>query len=166
MRLNLVCAVVLAVSLQLIALLSYADNTYPDNLYWGDTHVHTNQSVDAYTFNTRLTPDDAYRFAQGKPVRTPDNQLLRRSRPLDFVVVSDHAENIGFLPALESADPTLLATDTGLQWYKKFGDFLIAIRQKDEATKSKWYEYFQDILPESMPLDQKKTDFPSIFAQK
>ena len=64
------------------------------NAYFGETHVHTAFSLDAYIGGTRLTPADAYRFARGASVIV-DGKPLSRARPLDFVAVSDHAEYIG-----------------------------------------------------------------------
>ena len=46
------------------------DRSYPDNLYWGDTHVHTYLSGDAFGMGTRVTPDEAYRFAKGEQIRS------------------------------------------------------------------------------------------------
>jgi hypothetical protein len=62
--------------------------------YFGETHMHTAYSLDAYIGGTRLTPADAYRFAKGETV-TVDGEPHNRHRPLDFVAVSDHAEYIG-----------------------------------------------------------------------
>ena len=70
-----------------------APNPHRD-AYFGETHMHTAYSLDAYIGGTRLTPSDAYRFARGKTV-TVDGQPHTRKRPLDFVAVSDHAEYIG-----------------------------------------------------------------------
>jgi hypothetical protein len=64
------------------------------NAYFGETHVHTSFSLDAYIGGARLTPFDAYRFAQGEAVSV-NNVLHSIGRPLDFVAVSDHAEFIG-----------------------------------------------------------------------
>jgi hypothetical protein len=62
------------------------------NLYWGDLHVHTAYSLDAYGFGTVKTPADAYRFARGQEIELPDRSKARLARPLDFVSVTDHAE--------------------------------------------------------------------------
>ena len=62
--------------------------------YFGETHMHTAYSLDAYIGGARLTPSDAYRFAKGEAVRV-DGEAHQRNRPLDFVAVSDHAEYIG-----------------------------------------------------------------------
>ena len=67
----------------------HADQSYPTNVYWGDTHLHTALSSDAYIFGARLTPDDAYRFAKGETVTATSGQEVRLHRPLDFLMVSD-----------------------------------------------------------------------------
>jgi len=92
---------------------------HPTNLYWGDTHLHTNNSPDAYSLgNTTLTPDDAYRFAKGETLEAAGDQLVRLHRPLDFLVVSDHAEFLGIFRLLDEADPQLLNTALGKRWYE------------------------------------------------
>ena len=68
---------------------------YPNNLYWGDTHVHTYLSPDAYPLGSRVTPDEAYRFAKGETIVASGGDKVRLQRPLDFLMVSDHAENHG-----------------------------------------------------------------------
>ena len=62
------------------------------NLYWGDLHVHTAYSLDAYAFGTLNTPAEAYAFAQGQELRMADGSKVKLERPLDFVAVTDHAE--------------------------------------------------------------------------
>lgn len=62
------------------------------NLYWGDLHVHTAYSVDAYGFGTVASPADAYHFAKGNPIDLPDGTIVKLARPLDFTAVTDHAE--------------------------------------------------------------------------
>ena len=92
----------------------FVDETYPMELLWGDTHVHTSFSMDANSMgNTRLGPSDAYRFAKGEVVTSNTGQQVRLDRPLDFLVVSDHAEYMGVLPKLRAQDPLLLADPAG-----------------------------------------------------
>lgn len=67
------------------------------NAYFGDLHVHTKLSFDAYIFNVRGTPDDAYRYAKGEPLGHPGGYEVRLPSPLDFVAVTDHSEYIGAL---------------------------------------------------------------------
>ncbi len=83
--------------------------------YWGDTHLHTSYSFDVYLFGTfSATPDTAYRFARGLPVVSPTTQTRwQLSRPLDFLVVADHAEVLGAMPKLFAGDPAFADTDTG-----------------------------------------------------
>ncbi len=84
-------------------------------LYWGDTHLHSSYSVDAYsTGNYKGDPDMAYRFAKGLPVLHPvTREKIRIEQPLDFLVVADHAEMLQLQIRLEENDPDLLATATG-----------------------------------------------------
>ena len=92
-----------------------ARHDFPDAVYWGDTHIHTHLSGDAFGMGTRMTPDDAYRFAKGETVTATGGQPVRLRRPLDFVLFTDHAENLGVLPPLVGGDARLLATEDG-QW--------------------------------------------------
>ena len=87
------------------------DDAYPDNLYWGDTHVHTYLSGDSFAFGCRLTPDGAYRFAKGEDVQSTGGEPVRLRRPLDFLMVADHAENLGVLPLLGANPASLPETE-------------------------------------------------------
>ena len=90
----------------------------PTRLYWGDTHVHTSYSADAYFLKNRSAgPDTAYRWAQGLPVVHPSTQSrVQIHTPLDFLVVADHAEMLGVPAKLMEGDPALAATATGRRW--------------------------------------------------
>ncbi len=88
------------------------DDAYPDNVYWGDTHVHSYLSGDAFALGSRLTPDDAYRFAKGETVQSTSGQPARLSRPLDFLMVADHAANLGVLPLLAENPAALPETES------------------------------------------------------
>ena len=73
--------------------------------------------MDAGAFGARLGPQDAYRFARGEQVTASSGQPVKLSRPLDFLVVADHSDNMGFFPDLFAGKPELLADPTGRQWY-------------------------------------------------
>ena len=95
----------------------YAGRNYPSRPYFGDTHLHTSFSMDAGAMGARLGPRDAYRFARGEEVTASSGQPAKLSRPLDFLVVADHSDNMGFFPDLMAGKPELLASPTGRKWY-------------------------------------------------
>lgn len=65
--------------------------------YFGDLHVHTTYSMDAFQFGTLATPDDAYRYAQGEAIKHPGGFDMQLDRPLDFYAVTDHGFYLGVL---------------------------------------------------------------------
>ena len=71
--------------------------------YFGDLHLHTSLSLDAFIYDTRTTPEEAYRYAQGEPVSYFGREVRRRA-PLDFLAVTDHSEFLGVLPLLTRPD--------------------------------------------------------------
>jgi hypothetical protein len=95
----------------------YAGRNFPTRPFFGDTHLHTAFSMDAGAFGARLLPSDAYRFAKGQEVMASSGQPAKLSRPLDFLVVADHSDNMGFFPQLFAGKPELLADPTGRRWY-------------------------------------------------
>ncbi len=95
----------------------YAGRTFPSLPLFGDTHLHTAASMDAGAFGCRLTLADAYRFAKGEEITASSGQRVKLSRPLDFLVVADHSDNMGFFPALLAGKPEMLADPTGREWY-------------------------------------------------
>ena len=97
-------------------------DSFPDTVYWGDTHVHTYLSGDAFGMGNRTTPDTAYRFAKGEAVVSAGGKPVRLRRPLDFLMISDHAENLGILPRLMEGDERLLATENGRTWRRFFAE--------------------------------------------
>ena len=96
----------------------YAGRNFPTRPLFGDTHLHTSFSMDAGAFGARLGPADAYRFAKGEEVMASSGQPAKLSRPLDFLVVSDHSDNMGFFPQLLAGNPAMLADPTGRRWYE------------------------------------------------
>ena len=114
-------------------------------LLWGDTHLHSNVSADAFTLGSRLGPDQAYRFAMGLPVTNELGQTARLRAPLDFLAVTDHAEYHGVFPLLEERDAQLdgwplgqqmadlLQADKNIELAKLFSD---AIQSTDPALRT------------------------------
>ena len=86
----------------------YADLACPTRVLWGDTHLHTANSLDARLLGLTLTVEDAYRFARGEQVIASSGQPARLARPLDFLVVSDHSDALGVMDRLLGGDPALL----------------------------------------------------------
>jgi hypothetical protein len=95
----------------------YAGRNFPTQVFWGDTHLHTGMSMDAGAFGARLTPADAHRFARGEELTSSTGLRVKLSRPLDFLVVADHSDNMGFFPRLYAGEPEMLADPTGRRWY-------------------------------------------------
>ncbi len=95
----------------------YADRNFPTRPLFGDTHLHTAVSFDAGIFGARLSPRDAYRFAKGEQVTTNTGQQAKLSRPLDFLVVADHSDNMGLFPDLVAGKPNIIADPQGRKWY-------------------------------------------------
>lgn len=95
----------------------YAGRNYPTRVLWGDTHLHTANSLDASAFGNTLGPEEAFRFARGEQVTSSTGQLVKLSRPLDFLVVADHAEGLGATVELKGGNPLLMANPTLRKWH-------------------------------------------------
>lgn len=96
----------------------FLDQSYPDRVFFGDTHLHTSYSTDAGMIGNSLGPDEAFRFARGEKVRAALGDYAQLARPLDFLVVADHAENLGLAPMIAESNPALLA----IPWGRKIHD--------------------------------------------
>src|SRR5678809_1085895 len=96
----------------------YAGRPFPARVYWGDTHLHTSYSMDAGAFGARLGPKDAYVFAKGNEITASSGQRVKLSRPLDFLVVADHSDGMGFFPMLLSGSQDILNDPQGKKWYE------------------------------------------------
>ncbi len=95
----------------------YANEDFPRKLYWGDTHVHTALSFDASLNGThRVGLEAAYRLARGETISGNLGEPVRLVRPLDFMVIADHAENLGVFPAVLNEDPALMSQPDGERW--------------------------------------------------
>ncbi len=107
------------------------DKNFAEGLYWGDTHLHTNYSTDSGMVGNKLSPEEAYRFAKGEEVISSTGQRARLIRPLDFLVISDHAENLGLAPMIAESNADLLKTEYGKKWHDmvKAGEGYEAFRE-------------------------------------
>ena len=92
---------------------------FPRQVFWGDTHLHSSYSFDAYPFgNTSIGPDEAFRFARGEQLISAGiGQPVQLRRPLDWLVVSDHAEYLGMSKALFEGNEQLRSDEDGARWY-------------------------------------------------
>lgn len=89
----------------------------PERVYWGDTHLHTANSVDAFGFGNRLSPEDSLRFARGEEVTSSTGIKAKLARPLDFLVVTDHSDGLGSTKALYDAPRFMIRDPMLLRWY-------------------------------------------------
>ena len=95
----------------------YVGRNFPTRPFFGDTHLHTAFSMDAGAFGARLTPRDAYVFAKGNEITASGGERAKLSRPLDFLVVADHSDGMGFFPLLVGGDPTIMTDPQGRKWH-------------------------------------------------
>ena len=117
----------------------------PTQVFFGDTHLHTAMSMDAGLFGNRLGVEDAYRFARGEEVTASSEQKAKLSRPLDFLVVADHSDNMGFAPDLIAGKPELLQDPTGKKWYD-----MIQAGQGNAAALDLIDKFSRGVLPEKL----------------
>jgi hypothetical protein len=95
----------------------YPDDHFPNRVLFGDTHLHTAWSTDAGMIGGTLGPDVAYRISRGETVTSHLGWRVKLIRPLDFLVVADHAENLGLADFIERSDPIILGNETGKKWH-------------------------------------------------
>jgi len=127
----------------------YAGREFPTRVLWGDTHLHTSVSVDAGTMCT-VGQEDAFRFARGEEVKTTHGLRAKLSRPLDYLVISDHAEMYGLMPQLLKGDPEILGTELGRKWYD-------ALTQGDADAKfATAMEIVTSLSEDDLPIDNPR----------
>ena len=90
---------------------------YPTTPLFGDTHLHSSWSTDAGMGGASLGPEVAYRASRGERVTSHTGLSFQLDRPLDFVVLADHAENLGLADYLRRSDPLALNNPTGKRWH-------------------------------------------------
>jgi len=156
-------------SKKLIEYSPYPSQDYPNQVFFGDTHLHTSYSTDAGMIGATLTPDDAYNFAKGQVVISSTGLPARLNRPLDFLVVSDHAENLGLAPAIAASNPTLLKNKWGKEQhdlvksgvaggFKAFDNWIARTANRDdplkdmpELTVEMWHKTIKAAEDHNMP---------------
>lgn len=109
------------------------------HLYWGDTHLHTTISADAYSLGTTLTPEQAYAYAQGETVVVDNGFEVKLEQPLDFITLADHAEYMGVFSLLASENPEIVDDwPMGKRWarYIKDGDQTKLVAEFSDAIQS------------------------------
>ena len=94
----------------------YARRSFPTEVLWGDTHLHTGLSVDAGLFGARLGLEEAYRFARGEEVVSSTGQPAKLSRPLDWLVIADHSDGMGLINDLSAGAPSVTKYEQGARW--------------------------------------------------
>jgi Protein of unknown function (DUF3604) len=94
-----------------------AEAEFPEQVFWGDTHVHTSNSIDAFGFGVKLGPEEALRFAGGEEVTSTWGLKAKLDRPLDFLVIADHSGGLGATKRLYDAPRFMIKDPTLLRWY-------------------------------------------------
>ena len=112
----------------------------PTNVFWGDTHLHTSLSMD--TIGNNLGPEEAYRFAKGEAVIASNGMKVRLGRPLDFLVIADHAAYMGVRYPTEAGAASILKTGRGKYW----ADLLKKIRAMGQTNLLKSDEILNEVL--------------------
>ena len=98
----------------------YASRAFPDKVYWGDTHLHTSLSLDAGMFGNTLGLDESYRFHRGEEVVSSTGLPVKLGRPLDWIVVTDHSDLMGFADDFTRGAPNILAVEQSRAWYELY----------------------------------------------
>ena len=98
----------------------YARRSFPNNVYWGETHLHTGLSLDAGLFGNILGHEDAYRFARGEEITSSTGLAVKLGRPLDWLVITDHSDMMGIATDIQRAAPNIMANPKGKEWAEGF----------------------------------------------
>jgi hypothetical protein len=98
----------------------YAKRSFPSNVYWGETHLHTGLSLDAGLFGNILGHEDAYRFARGEEIISSTGLPAKLGRPLDWLVITDHSDMMGIATDIQNGAPNILANPKGKEWAEGF----------------------------------------------
>ncbi|MEP5936781.1 MAG: DUF3604 domain-containing protein [Erythrobacter sp.] len=134
---------------------------FPDRPYWGDTHLHTDLSGDAFGFGVRLGSEEALRFASGEVVESTFGVEAQLDRPLDFLVISDHSDGLGAFKRIYDAPRMLISDPVIKRWHDMMhespeqslraageiidraasNDFPAAMAEgREETTRNSWHQ--------------------------
>jgi hypothetical protein len=94
----------------------YAGRVFPQRPLWGDQHTHTGWSMDAGVAGATTSPEDALRLARGEEITASSGQPVKLSRPLDWLVVSDHSDGVGIIAEIRAKNPELMADPVTARW--------------------------------------------------
>ena len=97
----------------------FANRSFPTQVYWGDTHLHTANSLDARSVGVILTADDAFRFAKGEEITASKGMRIKLGQRLDWLVVSDHSDAMGTMDRIIKGDPQLLTDEVVKSWNQR-----------------------------------------------
>ncbi|WP_057884635.1 DUF3604 domain-containing protein [Tsuneonella troitsensis] len=128
---------------------------YPERVFWGDTHLHTDNSIDAFGFGVRLGPEQALRFARGEKITATTGVPAQLDRPLDFLLIADHSDGLGSTRRLYDAPRLLIRDATLRRWHDMMHE---GPRQSQRAIAELITAASNGELPEAMrdPENQAK----------
>ena len=98
----------------------YAQRSFPSNVYWGETHLHTGVSLDAGLFGNILGHEEAYRFARGEEIKSSTGLPVKLGRPLDWIVITDHSDLMGLAFGIQKGEPNVMKVPKGKEWHEGF----------------------------------------------
>jgi hypothetical protein len=167
------CMMGLLLQLMLWTPVANAEPNPLKNAYFGDTHVHTSWSPDAFSQGTRTTPHDAYDYAKGAAIDHMGGYKIQLKQPLDFYMVTDHSEYMGVLPQILEEDSTLRKTEVGKlilandneKAFEVIGSSLVGITppipefMQPDVSKSVWQEIVK--IADEYNEPGKFTTFPA-----
>ena len=128
----------------------YAQRSFPSHVYWGDSHLHTGNSLDAGLFGNTVGLDDAYKLARGGEIKASTGLPVKLARPLDWLIVTDHTDLMGIAPDIQNGAPNILADKKGKEWAAAFQEGGTAA---GEAAFDLITNFAQMTLPEKLVKD-------------
>lgn len=128
---------------------------FPETVLWGDTHLHTDNSIDAFGFGVRLGPEDALKFARGDEVTSTTGIKAKLARPLDFLVIADHSDGLGVMRRIYDAPRIAIRDETLRRWYDMMHE---SPQQSARATAELISAAGAGTLPEAMMDPERREE--------